>query len=96
MHIEASPSSFELLALNRPEQLDIHVAVCDQPRVVHYADTGNPAVRVPTAESACVFECARVPCDPCACSNMSRSMRRSVEQALVLGCCCVGCTPRAQ
>lgn len=45
VHIEASPSSFELLALNRPEQLDIHVAVCDQPRVVHYADTGNPAVR---------------------------------------------------
>ncbi len=33
VHIEASPPSYDKLVVNRPGQLNIHVAVCDKARV---------------------------------------------------------------
>jgi hypothetical protein len=45
VHIEASPSSFQALARNRPNQLNVHAAVCDRARVVHYVDYGRAPVR---------------------------------------------------
>jgi len=43
--IEASPSSYASLATNRPEQVNVHVAVCDKPQMVHYADAGAECCR---------------------------------------------------
>lgn len=45
VHIEASPSSYAGLARNRPLQVDIHAAVCDKARMVHYVDEGNDCCR---------------------------------------------------
>ncbi len=33
VHIEASPPSYKDLVTNRPDQINVHVAVCDKPRV---------------------------------------------------------------
>ncbi len=44
VHIEASPSSFKKLALNRPDQINVHVAVCDKTRVVHFVEDRRVAV----------------------------------------------------
>ncbi len=43
--VEASPSSFKLLKDNRPGQVTLHVAVCETPTVVHYADAYDPCCR---------------------------------------------------
>ncbi len=45
VHIEASPSSFDALARNRPGQVAVHAAVCGSPRRVHFIDGPVPAVR---------------------------------------------------
>jgi hypothetical protein len=45
VHIEASPSSYAALVHNRPEQVDVHVAVCGKPQTVHYADEGGGCCR---------------------------------------------------
>jgi len=36
IHIEAGPGKFEALARNRPRALNLHTALCDSPRVLHF------------------------------------------------------------
>ena len=43
--VEASPSSFSKLRVNRPGQVTMHVAVCKESQVVHYADYGADCCR---------------------------------------------------
>jgi hypothetical protein len=45
VHIEASPDMYGNLVRNRGDQVAANVAVCGQPRVVHYADDGHPCCR---------------------------------------------------
>jgi len=42
VHVEGSPTSYAALAVNRPEALNIHTALCNVSRTLHYAV--NPAV----------------------------------------------------
>lgn len=43
--IEASPSSYGQLVFNRQDQVTVHVAVCNKPQIVHYADSGPACCR---------------------------------------------------
>jgi hypothetical protein len=43
--VEASPSSYGALRVNRPGQVTMHVAVCKESQVVHYADGGADCCR---------------------------------------------------
>jgi hypothetical protein len=43
--VEASAGSYAALKRSRPEQATVHVAVCDKPSVVHYADGGADCCR---------------------------------------------------
>jgi FkbM family methyltransferase len=42
VHVEGSPTSYARLAANRPESLNLHTALCNVSRTLHYAV--NPAV----------------------------------------------------
>ncbi|KAI8462654.1 MAG: hypothetical protein J3K34DRAFT_447228 [Monoraphidium minutum] len=42
--IEANPSSFNQLEVNRPHDTNVNAAVCRQASVVHYANSSHPAV----------------------------------------------------
>jgi hypothetical protein len=44
--VEASPSNFEKLEMNRPSELaTVHAAVCDDRKIVHYYDAAGGPVR---------------------------------------------------
>lgn len=36
LHIEAGPGKFDALARNRPRALNLHAALCDTPRELHF------------------------------------------------------------
>ena len=41
MHVEGSPTSYARLAANRPEALNLHTALCNVSRTLHYAVNPN-------------------------------------------------------
>jgi len=40
IHVEADPINYTQLAINRPDSINVHMALCDTPRTLHYVDTG--------------------------------------------------------
>lgn len=40
IHIEADPVNFQRLIQNRPDSVNVHMALCDKPQILHYVDTG--------------------------------------------------------
>ena len=44
IHIEANPTSYKALVVNRPESLNIHSAVCNVRRTVHFAEGSDPSI----------------------------------------------------
>eukprot|EP01036_Dinobryon_divergens_P032024 gene32024-41531_t len=40
IHVEADPINYKQLAINRPDSINVHMALCDTPRTLHYVDTG--------------------------------------------------------
>jgi FkbM family methyltransferase len=40
VHVEADPGNFAKLAVNRQNSVNVHMALCDEPRILHYVDTG--------------------------------------------------------
>lgn len=40
IHVEADPGNFKKLSENRRNSVNVHMALCDAPRILHYVDTG--------------------------------------------------------
>lgn len=40
IHVEADPGNFAKLSVNRLNSVNVHMALCDAPRILHYVDTG--------------------------------------------------------
>lgn len=40
IHVEADPANYKQLAINRRNSVNVHMALCDEPRILHYVDTG--------------------------------------------------------
>ena len=52
IHIDANPRNYARLIVNRPDALNIHVAICHTPRLVHWLAEPDPVVPISALNKA--------------------------------------------